>query len=102
MARVMTVFDSAGQSISAVMINISQGGMAVESTSALNPGQVHQIKFRLPEQEKCITCIARVIWSDGQGRAGLRFTEGNSSHRGELVPWIEREFNKAMAAQHVA
>jgi len=93
-----TLVDSSGQSISAVMINISQGGVAIQSTSALTPGDAHQIKFRLPEQEKCITCVARVIWSDGQGRAGLRFMEGNSSHRAELVPWIEREFNKAMAA----
>jgi hypothetical protein len=93
-----TLVDSTGHAVLADTINISQGGMAVESITTLNPGQVHQIKFRLPENEKLLTCIGRVIWSDQHGRAGICFTDFNSSDRGELRPWIEREFNRAMAA----
>jgi hypothetical protein len=93
-----TLVDSTGQTLSAVIINISQGGVAVESTPILNPGQLHQLSFHLPEQENTLTCLARVVWSDQRRRAGLCFTDMSASERGKLMPWIAREFNKAFAA----
>lgn len=88
----VTLVDSTGHTTSARMINISQGGLAVASTASLSVGQVHQIKFCLPENDKPLNFVGRVIWSEDRGKAGFCFTDANSSDMGQLVPWIEKEF----------
>lgn len=93
----VTLVDSKGHATPAVMVNISQGGLAVASVASLCVGEIHQIKFSLEENHKPLNCVARVIWSDARGKAGLCFTDTKSSDIGQLVAWIEQEFNKAAA-----
>ena len=94
----MTLIGTMGHTTSAMLINISQGGVALESEAGLSVGQLQQMKFRLDADEKPLNCLGRVIWTDEHGKAGLCFTDISSDDRQQLAAWIEREFDKASAA----
>jgi hypothetical protein len=90
-----SVFNSLAKSFSAVATNVSQTGIALESSAQFHPGDVVQIQFRLPDAPKSLACKARVIWSDQHGRAGFSFLEMKSSDKELLSTWIENEFVEA-------
>jgi hypothetical protein len=93
----VTLSDSSARIIAATTINISQGGLALESPTRLAPGQVHAVEFRLPGTETALNFCGRVIWSDDHGQAGLCLSDMNASHRQQLLEWIHKEFNAAAA-----
>ena len=87
-----SVFNSLAKSFSAVATNVSQTGIALESSGQFHSGDVVQIQFRLPDTAKSLPCKARVIWSDQRGRAGFSFLEMKVADRAALSTWIENQF----------
>jgi len=86
------VFDGNAKSFSAVATNVSQSGIALESSAKFLSGEMVQIQFRLPEGHKNLSCKAKVIWSDNRTKAGFSFLEMKVSDRETLSSWIENEF----------
>ena len=93
----VTLIDAAPQSVSAVSINISRGGMALECQEPLASGQTFQIEFRVPVIKEVISCRAQVVWSDGHSRAGVSFGQMNTRQTAVLNSWLEKEFHAATA-----
>jgi hypothetical protein len=80
------------RSFAAVATNVSQTGIALQSTAQFAAGEIVQIHFHVPEVAKALACRAKVIWADNRDKAGLSFVEMKSGDRELLSSWIESQF----------
>lgn len=48
-------------------INVSTGGVFIETSKILPVETLLMVKFKLPEMERVITCTSRVAWINGPG-----------------------------------
>jgi len=69
------------------MLNVSEGGMAIR---IMVPAQVTvQIRFDLPSTEHPLMEVTgEVVWTDGQGTAGVRFLHMPDLTRKRLQSWL--------------
>lgn len=82
----------------AVLLNISERGMAVHAMSPLLRGQVAHLSFMLPDTFQLLECEAIVMWTDEEGRAGLDFCEHDSQGHMALCRWLAARFPKPAAS----
>ena len=56
--------------------DLSLGGVAINGLNcpAIQPGQKHSVEFELPNACELIYSDVEVVWRDGNGRLGLRFS----------------------------
>jgi uncharacterized protein (TIGR02266 family) len=76
----------------AVTLNISRGGLAVRTTSPLEPGTALRVRFRVPGGKKEIDAEARVAWSDRRLGMGLRFTQVGAADQQMLDEFVQSHF----------
>lgn len=86
------VFNCQARSAAAVATNVSQTGIALESSAQFVAGEIVQIHFQVPGLPQPLACRAKAIWSDGRSKAGFSFLEMKSSDREALSCWIENQF----------
>jgi hypothetical protein len=86
------IVNAGERSFAAVATNVSQTGIALQSTAQFASGEIVQIHFHVPEVAKALACRAKVIWTDGRNKAGLSFLEMNPCDRQLLSSWIESQF----------
>jgi DNA-binding NtrC family response regulator len=70
-------------------LNISAGGMAVEGIS--EPFRLSgdlKIEFHLPAGFGLIVAMARLVWADAHGKAGVRFNDLPAECRHALNQWL--------------
>ena len=64
-----------GNTIAAALtLNVSRGGLAIRTTSALDVGTAVKVRFRLPGARKDVDADAKVAWVDRRVGMGLEFT----------------------------
>jgi uncharacterized protein (TIGR02266 family) len=44
-------------------LDVSRGGMFISTTKQRAPGEVYEIRFRVPGVERAFECRARVVWT---------------------------------------
>jgi hypothetical protein len=77
--KVMCRQDPSGpsKSLPAQLLNISEGGLCIETPAALAPQEVVEISIQGPSQSKPMKCLANVCWlvplQNGDFCAGLAF-----------------------------
>ncbi len=76
------------QSSSALLLDVSEGGLALQNLAAMRPGGTREFSFRVPGNSIGIRGSAFVVWKQGD-RAGLRFTHLEESSRRVLHGWIQ-------------
>src|SRR5918994_4230721 len=60
-----------GNTIAAALtLNLSRGGVAIRTTSPLEPGAKLRVRLRLPGSKRDIDAEARVAWTDRRSREG--------------------------------
>ncbi len=59
----------------AFMLNVSDGGMAIQAMNILEPESMLRFSVLVPESAEQIEASGRVVWSDKSGRAGVQFTQ---------------------------
>ncbi len=74
----------------AVLLNLSQGGMAVQALEPLAPGRVLQLKFDLPKETMRVEAQGEIVWTDPSGRAGIRFLDMPEQSQLNLKEWVAR------------
>lgn len=74
----------------AVLLNLSQGGMAVQALEPLAPGRVLQLKFDLPKETMRVEAQGEIVWTDPSGRAGIRFVDMPEASQLNLKEWVAR------------
>lgn len=78
----------AGLDEPAFLLDLSEGGMAVQALEPLAMGQSFAMSFLLPGTTTQISGTGQVIWADASGRAGLEFVELPEQHRVTVKDWI--------------
>jgi hypothetical protein len=73
---------------SAFLLNLGEGGIAIQAMDVLQPGRSLHFSFPLPESESAIGGQARIVWSDQSGRAGLQFVNMTPLDELKLASWI--------------
>jgi CheY-like chemotaxis protein len=87
--------DLRGVSDPAFMLDLSEGGMAIQSLNPVEPGQQLPLSFLLPGTGMSITCNSTVAWSDPTGKAGIEFAEMDDEHRTALRNWVVERVHRS-------
>ena len=76
-------------------VNISEGGLAIAASSALDPEIKVQVQFTLPGHEAPFVADAIVCWCKGT-YLGLQFTSLSSDLASELQEWLSRRLEQSL------
>lgn len=76
----------------AVTLNIGRGGLAIRTTSPLDPGTTVKVRFRLPGGKKDIDADARVAWVDRRLGMGLQFTRVDAPDQSLIDGFVQSYF----------
>ena len=86
--------DIEGMSDPAFILDLSEGGMAMQSLAPLKPSQVLNISFVLPGSTQLITGKGVVAWSDPTGRTGIEFDGISDEQHVMLKQWVVDRLHK--------
>jgi len=78
-------------SVSASILDISQGGVALSTRDVSPTLKTLGLKFALPGRMGMITTSAQVVWSDVRGRLGAQFVDMEPASRTILSEWISAQ-----------
>jgi GAF domain-containing protein len=70
------------------ILDISEDGMAIQTSSSLSAGQTLNLCLDLSETKTYIHTAGRVIWRDTSGRAGIQFPEMAAQSTLQLKRWL--------------
>jgi hypothetical protein len=73
-----------------MLLDISEGGMAIQGLEPLEPRRAFAVHFTLPGEAEEFEAVAAGAWSDPSGRCGLRFLGMPPVQRERLKLWLER------------
>ena len=77
-----------GQQLELKSVNISSGGLAVQSDVSLPHGAVFDISFTLPGASEPMQAKAKLAWSGPGGLCGLSIVEIHPAFERELQSWL--------------
>jgi hypothetical protein len=78
--------------VTANITNLSQGGVAVAASEALDPAEPLRLRFDLPDTESFVEARGEVAWTDEHGHAGIRFTEVSERLQSNLEQWLAGKY----------
>jgi CheY-like chemotaxis protein len=87
--------DIEGMMDPAFVLDLSEGGMALQSLSPLRTGQVLDVSFLLPGTSTSISGKGVVAWSDPTGKTGIEFDGVNEEQRAALKSWVIERMHKS-------
>ena len=88
----VTLRNGNGKETQAQAINLSTGGMGLDSVNdPVGFGGVLDVSFLLPESETVMHAKGRLVWADVGGRAGLRFVVIEPALFQELQHWTNEK-----------
>ena len=82
--------------LSCEIVNISEGGLAVNSSVAFKPGAAVKVEFALPDQPTRFEVDAEICWCDNKGRAGLHFQSLPSEQTQLLQGWLSQKIEQSL------
>jgi PilZ domain len=94
-APVIIQIDSKAQ-IPCEMLNISEGGLAINTMVSFKPGAAVRAQFTLPDEPTAFEIDAEICWCDNIGRAGLQFRLISSDRRLVLQAWLSRRIEQGL------
>ena len=81
-----------GQDNGGILLNVGEGGLAIQSALALTCQDLPSIRFQLPRYRGWITASGKVAWmSPSKTEAGIQFTEVSQPALAEIRRWIASE-----------
>ncbi len=79
-----------GQKNGGILLNLSEGGLAVRSVLPLALREFTGLRFQAPASQAWLTASGRLVWlSDSRKEAGLQFTELPGEARQQIHNWGE-------------
>lgn len=72
----------------AVVQDINQTGLCLQSDSPIPKDAVVFVDFKLPDKQITISLIGKVMWSDAKGRAGIQFRFMTPLELKSLHDWL--------------
>src|SRR6267143_5253015 len=81
-----------GQENGGILLNLSEGGLAVRSALALTSRKFAELRFQVPVSQGWLTASGRIVWiSDSKKEAGIQFTELPGEARREIHKWVSAD-----------
>jgi len=80
--------DAEGEQMSVTSVNVSSGGIAIKSLTALKHGSAFDISLPLPGISSPLEAKAKLAWTSPGGLAGLSFVEIHPALERELQQWL--------------
>jgi uncharacterized protein (TIGR02266 family) len=82
-----------GNTIAAALtLNISQGGLAIRTTSPLETGATLRLRFRVPTSRRDIDAQGRVTWVDRRVGMGIQFTALLPEDQAAIDEFVQAHF----------
>jgi DNA-binding NarL/FixJ family response regulator len=72
----------------AVILDLGEGGMAVQMSEPVTASQVIHVRFDLPGGRKSVEAKGEVAWADVRGRVGIRFLQVAKPCQKVLNDWL--------------
>jgi CheY-like chemotaxis protein len=77
-----------GQEDQAIVLDVSEGGLAVQALEPIEASRSLTVGLRLPGTGQAIEATAEIAWADASGRAGIRFLDMSSDCCQLLKEWV--------------
>src|ERR1700736_1482469 len=91
-----------GQENGGILLNLSEGGFAVQSALTLSAREFTELRFQVPAFQGWLTAGGRIVWlSDSKKEAGIQFTELPGDARREIQRWVLAEGEPEKTAERV-
>src|SRR6267143_564239 len=91
-----------GQENGGILLNLSEGGLAVRSALALTSRKFAELRFQVPALQAWLTASGRIVWiSDSKKEAGIQFTELPGEARREIHKWVSAEGESPRAKERI-
>jgi diguanylate cyclase (GGDEF)-like protein/PAS domain S-box-containing protein len=84
-----------GQEIRCNSVNISGGGMALNTQVPLVPGESVRVRFTLPDHDAPFVAGSTLCWSK-TGQLGIRFMSISGDHKSELEAWLSHKLEETL------
>jgi PilZ domain len=78
------------------MINISEGGLAVNTPISFPVGAAARVQFTLPGESAGFDIQSDIFWSDSKSRAGLHFRFVPPDQKSRLQDWLSRRIEQGL------
>jgi hypothetical protein len=90
-----------GTEVPSQIMNISEGGLAVNTPLILKSGAIVNVRFTLPEEPTEFDIRAQVCWCHNNGHAGLHFLSVSPEQRLVLQLWLSHRIEQGLP-EHIA
>ena len=81
-----------GQENGGILLNLSEGGLAVRSPLPLVSQEFTGIRFQAPKSQAWLTASGRIVWlSDSKKEGGIQFTELPGDARQQIHKWASAD-----------
>ena len=81
-----------GQDNGGILLNLGEGGFAVQSALALTSREFPELRFQVPAAQGWLAAGGRIVWiSDSNKEAGIQFTELPGEARRAIQRWVSAE-----------
>ena len=91
-----------GQDNGGILLNLGEGGFAVQSALALTSREFQALRFQVPAVQGWLTAGGRIVWmSDSKKEAGIQFTELPGEARREIQRWVLAEGEPEKSVERV-
>ena len=91
-----------GQDNGGILLNLGEGGFAVQSALALTSREFQALRFQVPAVQGWLTAGGRIVWiSDSKKEAGIQFTELPGEARREIQRWVLADGEPEKTAERV-
>jgi hypothetical protein len=74
----------------AMVLDLNQGGLALQAPEPLPPVQQVPLRFVLPGTDNMVEGTGEVMWADDSGRAGMLFSRLTPASRKYLKQWFAK------------
>ena len=88
-----------GPELRATIVNLSEGGMAIQAHSQLPANQPVRVRFDLPGTRISVETEGAIAWSDRSSSAGIQFLNVQQMVRRLLEKWLQSQFEQLLADQ---
>jgi hypothetical protein len=81
----------------AILLDLSETGMRLQSTQTFKPGAQLYVSFFLPNSFTLVEGEAKVVWSNVMGQTGVQFLDDDIKQM--ITEWVEESAARKKPAQ---
>jgi TonB family protein len=99
--RVSLAYIDLGENNGGIVLNVSEGGLAVTAVEVLHGAHLPKMRFQLPHSKTHIEARGQITWTgESKREVGVRFVDLSTEATTEIRTWIASEFaGEAATAQ---